>query len=148
MHSSSRQRYYIKLANEDSGAIAPEQDCHQDNCPRIIVSWMIACQIIAPEHNFTRRKLLPPWNNCLLDNCPKWIITRGKLFPRKFPPHHKISRKNNCPHSSKFLSKSTTSTIIKESFYQKLFERLKIRCKKWFPSIYLFQILTKSCRTP
>ena len=130
MHSSSRQRYYIKLANEDSGAIAPEQDCHQDNCPRIIVSWMIASQIIAPEHNFTRRKLLPPSNNCLLDNCPKWIITRGKLFPRKFPPHHKIFQKNNCPHSSKFLSKSTTSTIIKESFYQKLFERLKIRCKK------------------
>ena len=116
MHSSSRQRYYIKLANEDSGAIAPEQDCHQDNCPRIIFSWMIASQIIAPEHNFTRRKLLPPSNNCLLDNCPKWIITRGKLFPRKFPPHHKISRKNNCPHSSKFLSKSTKSTIIKESF--------------------------------
>ena len=88
MDSSSRQRYYMKLANEDSGTIAPEQNCRQDNCSRIIVPWTIASQIIAREHNFPQGKLLPPSNNCLLDNCPQWIITQGKFSPRKFPPHH------------------------------------------------------------
>ena len=104
---------------------------------RIISPWMIAHQIIAPRTN-TPRTIASE------DNCP-----RGKL-----PPHHKISPENNCPHSSKFLPKSTTSelkktalstsTIIKESFYR----RLQLRSKKWFTSIYFLQILTKPCRTP
>ena len=37
----------------------------------------------------------------------------------------------------------STSTTIKESFYQKLFFS-----QKWFISIYFLQILTKPCRTP
>ena len=41
-----------------------------------------------------------------------------------------------------------TSTVIKESFYRKLFSRLQLRSKKWFTSIYFLQILTKLCRTP
>ena len=50
----------------------------------------------------------------------------GQLPHGKLPPHYKISL--DCPHSSKFPSKSTTknyalstSTVIKESLYQKLF---------------------------
>ena len=71
---------------------------------------------IALEENF------PPDNGAPY-NCPQ-----GKL-----PPHHKTSPENSCPYSSNFLSKSTMSelrktmncqrvcTLIKESFYQKLF---------------------------
>ena len=42
----------------------------------------------------------------------------------------------------------SASTIIKELLYQKLFLRLQVRSKKWFTSIYFWQISTKPCQTP
>ena len=85
-----------------SRAIAPEK-----NCPRII------------------GKITPP-DNSSPDNIP-----RAKLTPGKLTPQHKVSREDNSPRSNKLPSKSTTSelrnyalstsTIIKESFCQKVF---------------------------
>ena len=79
---------------------------------------------------FPPRKTLPPDNcpfdGCPLENCPRGklhplrIIAPGQLLPRKIAPptiqlspHHKISPQKNCPHSSKFLSKSTTIKLRK-----------------------------------
>ena len=59
----------------------------------------------------------PPDNclldDCPLDNCPPDNCPQGKLSPGQLPPHHKISVENNCPHSSKFPSKSTMSELRK-----------------------------------
>ena len=73
-------------------------------------------------------------DNCPEDNCSRGKLPPGQLLPRKIaprtialriidprenypprtlPPHHKISPENNCPHSSKFPSKSTTSELRK-----------------------------------
>ena len=114
----------FKKANLQIGfrTIAPEENCPSDNfplddCPRIIAPRTIASEkncppTIVPEDNCPRGKLPP-------ENCSLTI---------KFPP------KNNCPHSSKFPLKSTTSELrktmhclrvllstIKQSFYQKIF---------------------------
>ena len=94
--------------------------------PRIIVPCMITPRYLPPGQ-LPPRKITPrtiaPEDNCNTSPSPS---------PRKFPPHYKIFSENNCCHSSKFPSKSTTSeheenyalstsTLIKESFYQKLF---------------------------
>ena len=98
--------------------------------PRIIVPPMIAPRSIASEDNCPRAKLppgqLPPRTKALKDNCPQGKLPppprtialedncpQGKLPPRKLPSCHKISLKNNCPHSNKFLSKSTASVLRK-----------------------------------
>ena len=42
-----------------------------------------------------------------------FVLVLGQLPPEQFPSHHEISPENNCHHSSKFLSKSTTSELRK-----------------------------------
>ena len=64
---------------------------------------------IAPEENCPSDNYPP--DNCPLDDCPRGYLPpvncpRGKLIPGKFPPRHKISSKNNCPHA-----KGTTSEL-------------------------------------
>ena len=71
----------------------------------------------------------------------------------------KIAPEDNCPHSSKFSSKSVMSELrktmhclrvlsFKNHSIKSYFPRLKLKSKKWFTSIYFLQILTKPCRTP
>ena len=98
--------------------------------------------------------MIAPEKNCPPGNCPQ-----GNCPPGKLPPHSKISLENNCHHSSKFSSKSTTSELrkamhflrvllLKNQITKSYFPRMQIRSKKWFTSIYFLQILTKPWRTP
>ena len=58
-------------------------NCHKGNCP--------APQTIGLEKNSSHPRPPSP--------------------PRKIVPHYKISCKNNCSHSSKFLQNSTSSEL-------------------------------------
>ena len=76
---------------------APEENCPPDNwSPR-----QLPARKTAPEENC-------PQAISLKDNC-----AQGKLPPRRIVAHHKISPENNCPNSSKFPSKRTTSELRK-----------------------------------
>ena len=71
-------------------------------------------RVIVLEENY------PPDNctldDCFLENCPPDNYPRKIALTRirgKLSPHHKIFLQNNCPHSSKFPPKSTTSELDK-----------------------------------
>ena len=90
---------------------APEENCPPDTCPLddYPLDDCPTPQIIALKQ-FSLRKTAP----CTIvpeENCPQ-----GKLTPGQLPPHHIISLENNCPHSSKLPSKSTTSELKKTMY--------------------------------
>ena len=81
-----------------------------------------------------------------------------KIDLQKIAPPYKIFSKNNCPYSSKFSSKTTTSELrktihclrvlsLKNHSTKNYFSRLQLMCKKWFTSLCFLQIWTKSWRT-
>ena len=79
-----------------------------DNCPRgklppgyLPTGWLPAGWLPQPPDNCPHT--IFPEENCL----------QGKVSPRQLPPHHKIPLENNCPHSSKLPSESTTSELKK-----------------------------------
>ena len=68
---------------------------------------------IAPEQNC-------PSDNFPLDDCPRGYLPPGQLPPRKIdpreiapPPRHKISSKNNCPHSTGTTSELKTMHCLR-----------------------------------
>ena len=156
---------YLKVLTVTPLFKAGEKDDLSDYRPISVLPWTL-CNLVFKKANLQiSSRTIAPEENCPSDNCP-WTIVPEDNCPRgNMPPENrsltiKFPPKNNCPHSSKFPSKGTTSELRKicivYEYYcpllnnhstKKYFSRRQIRSKKWLTSIYLRQVLTKPCRT-
>ena len=108
------------------------------------------------EVHFKMIILKPEWcpdnclqENCPMDDCPPGNCPQEKLPCRKLHTHHKTSLENNCCHSSKLTSTSTTSELRKtmQSMSTIIYEYCNVKSKNRFTSIYFLHISTKPCTT-